>query len=240
MLYRDNSFCLFLLVFALIDKNLPYTVKSAACKNAYEQLSLLKISHMPITFYLDKRLNKHGESPIRVVWCFNGDRYQTTLGYTVKPTAWSDSLKRVIDADNSYKETDAYSINVYIDSLKKAVNRMENEAHLLHATLTKPLVKRVIEDIMSAGGKYPSLKEYVWMQMLKERRQSTDRYFEHFRGGKYKLICFAKDTDTLKNVVVYQALYGANEILVRPYDVFFGTIKMPDGSMVKRFREISF
>jgi len=30
---------------------------------------------MPLKFYLDKRKNKHGEAPIRVVWSFNGDRY---------------------------------------------------------------------------------------------------------------------------------------------------------------------
>ena len=37
---------------------------------------------MPLKIYLDKRQNKHGEAPIRVVWSFNGDRYQTTMGFS--------------------------------------------------------------------------------------------------------------------------------------------------------------
>lgn len=193
---------------------------------------------MPINFYLDKRQNKHGESPIRIVWCFNGDRYQSTLGFCIRPDAWNESLRRVTSAESNHKETEAISINRYFDSLEKAVNRVENEAHLLKSTLTKPLVKKVIEDILAAGGEYPILKEKIWMQQIKERRQSSDRYFIHFKGGKYKLICFGKDSDTLKNVVVYQALYGTNEIWIRPYDVFFGMVRMPDGSMVERFKEI--
>lgn len=142
-------------------------------------------------------------------------------------------------AKNNHKETEAISINRYFDSLEKAVNRVENEAHLRKATLTKPIVKKVIEDVLAAGGEYPFLKEIAWMQQIKERRQSSDRYFIHFKGGKYKLICFGKDSDTLKNVVVYQALYGTNEIWIRPYDVFFGKVRMPDGSMVERFKEIN-
>ena len=46
---------------------------------------------MPLKIYLDKRQNKHGEAPIRVVWLFNGDRYQTTMGFSIPPKAWDDA-----------------------------------------------------------------------------------------------------------------------------------------------------
>ena len=62
--------------------------------------------------------------------------------------------------------------------------------------------------------------------------------FEHFKGGKYKLIDFGKDSETLEDVVIYQALYGANQIWVRPYDMFFSKVKLPDGTEVERFHEI--
>ena len=30
---------------------------------------------MPVRFYLDKRKNRYGEAPVRVVWSFNGVQY---------------------------------------------------------------------------------------------------------------------------------------------------------------------
>ena len=193
---------------------------------------------MPLKFYLDKRKNKHGEAPIRVVWSFNGDRYQTTMGFSVPPKAWDDAAKRVTAAEYNHKKTPVTTINGFIQSIEKAVNHTENYARLQNATLTKPFVKKVVEDVLAAGGEYPAAQEPVWRRMLKERGRSTARYFQHFKGGKYKLIDFGKDSETLEDVVIYQALYGANQIWVRPYDMFFSKVKLPDGTEVERFHEI--
>ena len=193
---------------------------------------------MPLKFYLDKRKNKYGESPIRVVWSFNGDRYQTTLGFSVPPEAWDDVAKRVTPAEYNHKKTPSTTINAFIEATEKAVNRLENYTRVQNATLTKPIVKKVISDVLAAGGAYPSTKESLWKKMLSERRLNTDRYFEHFKGGKYKLIGFGKDSETLEDVVIYQALYGDNQIWVRPYDIFFSKISLPDGTQINRFNEI--
>ena len=75
--------------------------------------------------------------------------------------------------------------------------------------------------------------------MLKERRRNTDRYFQHFRGGKYKLIGYGKDSETLEDVVIYQALYGANQIWVRPKEIFESNVIDENGNEVKRFKEIT-
>ena len=194
---------------------------------------------MPLKFYLDKRKNKYGESPIRLVWSFNGDRYQTTMGFSVPPAAWDDVTKRVTPAEYNHKNTPSTTINAFIEATEKAVNRVENYARIQNATLTKPIVQKVIADVLASGGAYPSPKESLWMKMLSERRLNTDRYFEHFKGGKYKLIAFGKDSETLEDVVIYQALYGDNQIWVRPYEIFFSKIKLPDGSESKRFIEIT-
>lgn len=193
---------------------------------------------MPLKFYLDKRQNKHSEAPIRVVWSFNGDRYQTTMGFSIPPRAWDDNSKRVTPAEYNHKNTASSTINAFIEATEKAVNRMENYERLLNASLTKPIVKKVIHDVLSAGGVYPATQESVWKKMLKERSQSTDRYFQHFKGCKYKLIGFGKDSETLEDVVIYQALYGANQIWVRPYDIFFSKAKDENGNEVERFKEI--
>jgi len=32
--------------------------------------------------------------------------------------------------------------------------------------------------------------------------------YRHFKGNKYKVLAIAKDTETLKDRVIYEALYG--------------------------------
>ena len=59
-----------------------------------------------------------------------------------------------------------------------------------------------------------------------------------FKGGKYKLLGIAKDSETLEKMVVYQALYGEGEMWVRPYEMFFGTVER-DGKVMQRFTKIT-
>lgn len=192
---------------------------------------------MPLKFYLDKRKNKYGESPIRVVWSFNGDRYQTTMGFSIPPKAWDDTKKRVTPEEHNHKLTPSSTINNFIVAMELAVVRVENYARVQNATLTKPIVKKVIADVLAAGGAYPFPKQSLWKKMLDERRLNTDRYFEYFEGGKYKLIGYGKDSETQEDVVIYQALYGNNQIWVSPYDIFTSTVKDVYGNEVDRFKE---
>lgn len=147
---------------------------------------------MPLKLYLDKRQNKHGEAPIRVVWSFNGDRYQTTMGFSIPPKAWDDVAKRVTPAEYNHKNTPSTTINSFIEATERAVNRLENYARVQNATLTKPIVKQVIADVLGAGGEYPAAQEPQWKKMLKERCLTKSRYFEHFKGGKYNSSASAK------------------------------------------------
>ena len=194
---------------------------------------------MPVRFYLDKRLNKHCEAPIRVVWSFNGGRYQTTIGISVPPKAWDKADGRVSVLEHNHKLTPSTLINGFLDNMEKAVNRVENHAIAQNATLTKTLVKLVVDDVLAAGGKYPFDKEAFWTRILNERRQTTTRYFQHFKGGRYSLIGFGKNSETLEDVVIYQALYGDNQIWVRPYEIFFSKVKDENGNEVERFKEIT-
>lgn len=64
------------------------------------------------------------------------------------------------------------------------------------------------------------------------------RYFRHYKGGKYKLVAIGQDSETLAQVVIYQALYGDQKFWVRPKDMFFGMVTF-DGKEVNRFEEIT-
>ena len=193
---------------------------------------------MPVRFYLDKRTNRYGEAPIRVVWSFNGDRYQTTMGFSIPPVSWDEQKCRVTPAAYNHKNTASTTINDFIIAMEKAVNRLENFARTQNATLAKPIVKKVVSDVIAAGGEFPYDQEKIWRKMLSECYMTKERYFQHFRGGKYKLIGFGKDSETLVDVVIYQALYGANQIWVRPYNIFFSKAKDENGNEVDRFTEI--
>lgn len=124
---------------------------------------------MPLKLYLDKRQNKHKEAPIRVVWSFNGDRYQTTMGFSIPPEAWDEKEYRVTPAAYNHKNTASSTINAFIIAMEKAVNRLENYARTQNATLTKPIVKKVVADVIAAGGEFPYEQEKVWRKMLSER-----------------------------------------------------------------------
>lgn len=194
---------------------------------------------MPVRFYLDKRHNRYGEAPIRVVWSFNGDRYQTTIGVSIPPAAWDESSSKVTPAAYNHKKTASTDINPFLDAMERAVNRMENYAKVQNATLSKPIVKKVVADVLGAGGEFPFEKEKSWRFLLHERSMSKARYFEHYKGGKYKLIGFGQDSETLEGVVVYQALYGNCQIWVRPYEIFFSKVKDENGNEVDRFKEVT-
>ena len=70
--------------------------------------------------------------------------------------------------------------------------------------------------------------------MRKEWQEMIGREFRHFKGNLYRLEGFAKDSETLEQMVVYRALYGEGGLWVRPAKMFFETIER-DGKTMKRF-----
>ena len=74
-------------------------------------------------------------------------------------------------------------------------------------------------------------------KMMMEYSVKEERYFQHFKGGKYKFIHSAFDSETLERMVVYQALYGEMAYWVRPEKMFFGKVTR-DGRTFNRFTEI--
>lgn len=61
--------------------------------------------------------------------------------------------------------------------------------------------------------------------------------YRHFKGNEYRLICLAKNSETMEDMVVYQALYGENGIWVRPAAMWNETVER-DGKEYKRFEYI--
>ena len=67
---------------------------------------------------------------------------------------------------------------------------------------------------------------------------SMEKYYCHFKGNVYRLVGIAKDSETLEEMVVYQAMYGEGQMWVRPKEMFFGEVER-NGKRMPRFRELS-
>ena len=65
-----------------------------------------------------------------------------------------------------------------------------------------------------------------------------ERYYRHFKGNIYKVLHLAKHSETLEDIVVYQAMYGDRGIWVRPKNMFDEVIER-DGRLIRRFAEIT-
>lgn len=58
--------------------------------------------------------------------------------------------------------------------------------------------------------------------------------YKHYKGNPYNLMGLARHSESLEEMVVYQAMYGDYRLWVRPKELFFGTL-MVDGKEVQRF-----
>ena len=61
--------------------------------------------------------------------------------------------------------------------------------------------------------------------------------YQHFKGNYYKVIGIAKHSETLEEMVVYQALYGEYGLWVRPVSMFDEKVEV-NGEIKKRFTYI--
>ena len=61
--------------------------------------------------------------------------------------------------------------------------------------------------------------------------------YRHYKGNEYRVIGLARHTETEETLVVYQALYGARGLWVRPAVMFAEQVEI-GGRRVPRFERI--
>ena len=61
--------------------------------------------------------------------------------------------------------------------------------------------------------------------------------YKHYKGNLYEVICTAKHTETMEDLVVYKALYGERGTWIRPLCMFTENIEL-DGEAIPRFQFI--
>lgn len=77
-----------------------------------------------------------------------------------------------------------------------------------------------------------------------DRSMHAGDIVRHFKGGLYKIVGLATDTETQERVVVYQSLSGSTKgsVYVRPCDMFFSPVdreKYPDATQQYRLEKIT-
>lgn len=61
--------------------------------------------------------------------------------------------------------------------------------------------------------------------------------YRHYKNQEYELIDIVHHSETQEPLVLYRALYGEFGLWVRPYDMFFETVKI-DGENIQRFQYV--
>ncbi|MGC1547671.1 MAG: DUF1653 domain-containing protein [Rhodanobacter sp.] len=58
--------------------------------------------------------------------------------------------------------------------------------------------------------------------------------YRHYKGQRYRVIGTARHSETMEELVVYQALYGEHGLWVRPATMFAETVEL-EGEPIQRF-----
>lgn len=63
--------------------------------------------------------------------------------------------------------------------------------------------------------------------------------YRHYKGNTYEVTGIAIHSETLEEMVIYKALYGDGKTWVRPASMWNEDVCLPDGTIVKRFKQIT-
>ncbi|OGZ11043.1 MAG: hypothetical protein A3D67_03235 [Candidatus Lloydbacteria bacterium RIFCSPHIGHO2_02_FULL_51_22] len=61
--------------------------------------------------------------------------------------------------------------------------------------------------------------------------------YRHYKGKEYEVLSLARHSETLEELVVYRALYGAGDVWVRPCAMFCEEVVV-EGVKMPRFRYV--
>lgn len=60
-------------------------------------------------------------------------------------------------------------------------------------------------------------------------------FYRHFKGNRYEVLFTATNSETMEEMVVYQALYGEGKMWARPASMWNDMVTAEDGSLVVRY-----
>ena len=213
---------------------------------------------MPVRFTLEKRSNKYGECPIRLSWSFGGQRYQTTIGFSVMKTYWDEKNCLVKSEFHNQKRQSADDINFYIKRISQVVTGIEQHLAGNEKALTKTIMKNAISDACGLGVALPKdivercldgLSEttsnpyslyYHDNHSDKNYRYISDAKHLYPAGGKFKILqelfgrgeCIAVPVSEFESKKVEGAMYPTIHFETVKYEEVFGMKSFRDNSCI--------
>ena len=104
---------------------------------------------MPVSFTLEKRTNLHDECPIRLSWSFVGERYQSTLGFSIKKEDWDEGLRLVKANAHNHSGQSAEEINHLIKRINTVVIGIEQDCVGSESIVCKDMMKQAIREALN-------------------------------------------------------------------------------------------
>lgn len=215
----------------ICDIEKPYLIIGNSCGSFYAQMiapvvgipALLGNPHFKMTEFLKERIGNHQ---------YKSERADGNQDFTID--------EQLISEFAELEETQFDCTNpFYKDKVWGLFGEQDTLAHF------EPLFLEHYDNAYHfPGGHTPTTEEVErWycplaIKMIKEYERPAVRHFRHFKGGKYKFIHSAFDSETQERMVVYQALYGDHAYWVRPEKMFFESVTR-DGKTFNRFTEIT-
>jgi len=100
---------------------------------------------MAVNFYLDKRTDKKGDTPIRVSIMIGGVRLLTSVGYSINPTKWDISKQRVKQGASNGRSITYSVINSHLNRIEQQCIDLENKCLNEKIEVTADIIKENIE-----------------------------------------------------------------------------------------------
>lgn len=64
----------------------------------------------------------------------------------------------------------------------------------------------------------------------------SESIYEHYKGMRYKILGVGRHSESLEEMVIYQALYGDGDIWIRPLSLFLENVII-NGELKPRFKK---
>ena len=195
---------------------------------------------MSVCFTLEKRTNKFGECPIRISWSFMGERFQSTLGFSIKKEDWDEKSKLVKADAHNHNGQAADEINFLIKRVSTVVMGIEQDCVGSEFIVGKDMMKQAIKDALSKDFARPEDIVERCIKGIVSTPEPKTRYYCGPSGRYYQFLCDARNFYASGDkYYILQELFDAHERVAVPISKF--KPEREKGSMypIIKFQEVS-
>ena len=195
---------------------------------------------MPVSFTLEKRTNSHDECLIRISWSFMGERYQTTLGASIKKEDWDEKSRLVKTNTHNHDGQTADEINFLIKRISIVVMDVELACIENQYILGKDMMKQVINDALANDIARPEDIVERCINGIVSTPKPMTRYYRDLSGRYYQFLCDAKNKyNKSEDFYILQELFGRCERVAVPISKFIPIREKGDMYKTLYYTEVS-